>query len=103
MIRFDASDLIDNIEAIINQIEQQVVDVAAKVTLDATADLVAATPVDTGRARQGWQAETPTKLGDQGHIINDVLYIDRLNAGHSKQAPAGFIESVVQKYNGGAV
>lgn len=101
MIKFDASDLIANIETIINQIEQQVVDVASKVTLDATADLVMATPVDTGRARQGWQAETPSKIGDEGHIINDVPYIDVLNNGHSTQAPAGFIETVVEKYNGG--
>jgi hypothetical protein len=44
-----------------------------------------ATPVDTGRARDGW------KLQD-GKIINEVEYIEELNAGSSKQAPSHFIE-----------
>jgi hypothetical protein len=44
-----------------------------------------ATPVDTGRARAGWKVE-------ENKIINDVEYIDELNAGSSKQAPSHFIE-----------
>ncbi len=44
-----------------------------------------ATPVDTGRAREGW------KLQDN-KIVNEVEYIAELNAGSSKQAPSHFIE-----------
>jgi hypothetical protein len=44
-----------------------------------------ATPVDTGRARDGW------KLRDN-KIVNEVEYIDDLNTGSSKQAPSHFIE-----------
>jgi hypothetical protein len=44
-----------------------------------------ATPVDTGRAREGW------KLQDN-KIVNEVEYIEELNAGSSKQAPSHFIE-----------
>jgi hypothetical protein len=29
------------------------------------------------------------------YISNNLPYIDRLNKGHSKQAPAGFIESAI--------
>lgn len=46
------------------------------------------TPVDTGRARAGWTYEDST-------IINNVEYIDGLNRGSSRQAPAFFIERSV--------
>ena len=44
------------------------------------------TPVDTGKARDGWRF-------DGKRIVNDVPYIDKLNRGTSKQAPPYFIES----------
>ena len=78
-----------------------------------------ATPVDTGRARGNWQAEVGRPLleetdrldpggattvsannvriaaySGQGSVFlsNNVPYINRLNQGHSAQAPAGFVE-----------
>ena len=48
-------------------------------------DLVEATPIDTGKAREGWEIK-----GDS--IVNDVDYIDDLNAGSSRQAGPRFIE-----------
>jgi hypothetical protein len=50
-----------------------------------------ATPVDTGRARDGWELIP-------GKIINNVEYIDDLNAGHSKQAPSHFIERTLLSF-----
>jgi hypothetical protein len=100
MIKFDISDLVDNIKKDLEITEKQLVDLQKKVTLDVEADLVLATPVDTGRARQGWEVTTPQKFGDDGVIENSVPYIEVLNNGHSKQSPAGFIETIVQKYNG---
>ena len=50
--------------------------------------LKSATPVDTGKARDGWHSEGNT-------IVNDVEYIDYLNEGSSQQAPAYFIEQTV--------
>lgn len=47
-----------------------------------------ATPVDTGRARDGWYSD-----GDL--IKNDVEYINELNHGSSKQAPSHFIEKTL--------
>jgi hypothetical protein len=53
------------------------------------------TPVDTGRARDSWKVEK----GFQGYkVINEVPYIERLNAGSSKQAPAHFVEATALKY-----
>ncbi len=50
--------------------------------------LKAATPVNTGKARDGWAL-----INDK--IVNDVEYISQLNNGSSKQAPPFFIEKVV--------
>ena len=53
-------------------------------------ELRAATPVATGRAREGW------RLTETG-IRNDVPYVARLNAGSSRQAPAGFVEAAIDR------
>jgi len=64
----------------------------------ATENLKIVTPVDTGKARKGWQNRKTIALGNQvGEIFNDVEYIDVLNSGHSKQAPRYFIEQVLSK------
>lgn len=47
-----------------------------------------ATPVDTGRARDGWYAT-------EDSIRNDVEYVKELNHGTSKQAPSHFIEKTL--------
>lgn len=88
-----------------------------------------ATPFDTGRAASSWTANVqgadtrvqPPEialashqqalgflrislgnfiLGDSIHIANSLPYIWRLNAGHSGQAPANFVEAVVAKVPG---
>lgn len=83
--------------------------------------LVMETPVDTGRAKNNWNADINAvdastteeanpnadgtgkinealdnyKSGDTVFISNNLPYIVRLNEGHSKQAPAGFVEAAV--------
>ena len=60
-----------------------------------TAELKAATPVDTGLARDSW------KIDEQGKrviVSNDTPYIQYLNEGSSKQAPSHFVEKVALKY-----
>ncbi len=99
-MKIDFSDLTNNIEKDMELTEQQVVEVTSKITLDVHADLVLATPVDTSRARQGWTAETPSAPYEPGIIENNVEYIGVLNDGHSPQAPAGFVETTVQKHGG---
>lgn len=81
------------------------------------------TPVDTGRARGAWNltvnktdlsvppeapegvtlpAPVPPDLGavfpgDEVRATNNLVYITSLNNGHSKQAPAGFVEQSVEE------
>jgi hypothetical protein len=58
-------------------------------------NLMLNTPVDTGRARDGWK----TQQTSNGVIIsNDVEYIGALNEGHSQQAPPYFIERTAVQY-----
>jgi hypothetical protein len=86
----------------------------------ATSDLVAATPVKTGRARASWQLSKSPKnkvdnlngvssaaplLGpisknriEALYLTNGTPYIANLNAGSSTQAPARFIERTLSKY-----
>lgn len=58
-------------------------------------DLKEATPVDTGRARDGWVQED---AHDGVVILNEVPYIESLNAGHSKQAPSFFVEKTLLRH-----
>ena len=54
--------------------------------------LVETTPVDTGKAQDGWKL---TKKSKGFSIENPVPYIKTLNTGSSKQAPAMFIEQAL--------
>lgn len=91
-------------------------------SLHALTGLVMRTPVDTGRARGNWQVsiasprDGETGVLDKGGaqavaqgagviagqrgfqqvvIQNNVPYIERLNDGHSQQAPAGYVEGTL--------
>lgn len=89
---------------------------ASALTLEIDSELRKVTPVDTGHARRNWvpsvgQPYTGTN-GEAAHdagvaavlrhdgsvplwVSNNVPYITRLNYGHSKQQPAGFVERAV--------
>lgn len=92
-------------------------------TINVQAGLAAETPVDTGFAAGNWQitigapASGTVALGgsvavgasvladyqlDHGStfVTNNAAYIQRLNAGHSQQAPAGFVEAVIARETG---
>ncbi|RTL04578.1 hypothetical protein EKK58_10260 [Candidatus Dependentiae bacterium] len=100
-----------------------------KVVLAVDAAVVLATPVLTGRARSNWipSLDKPVtkelkkesydktggeaiaaaqsvaagiKFGSDVYISNNLPYINRLNQGHSQQAPAGFVEKAVQAAKG---
>jgi hypothetical protein len=53
------------------------------------------TPVDTGLARASWKSSESDKYF---LVENTTDYIQYLNEGSSKQAPARFIESTALKY-----
>lgn len=50
------------------------------------------TPIDTGRARRGWQQRT--SLASKS-VVNNVPYIGALEKGRSKQAPNGFVKQAM--------
>jgi len=100
-VKIDVSDITDNILNDAEITNELLIELTAKTTLDAQADLMKATPVDTGEARGGWEAITPTEPYQEGVIENNVEHIVYLNDGHSDQAPEGFVENIVQRYNHG--
>lgn len=61
-----------------------------------TSDLKAATPVDTGHARDSWKVTT--RPDGELDVENTAEYIQRLNEGSSQQAPARFVETTALKY-----
>lgn len=111
--RFDC-----DIPALAKQLQVDADLIKRKIALDIFARLLAATPVDTGRARAGWSVDTrhgsfvPQK-DESGYgydvpmnpspymipknapvivIYNNVEYIGALNDGTSTQAPKQFVE-----------
>lgn len=66
-----------------------------KLATDLFSDLVQNTPVDTGALRQAWDLD----LSGQPTVSNPLPYAETvMNNGHSKQAPAGTLDLIVDKY-----
>jgi hypothetical protein len=104
-------------EAVATNSERVVHHMAVAIVEDVTED----TPVDTGKARSGWnatqggprfltdpdiipveaviaRAETQvSKRATSASVSNGVHYIGKLNNGSSAQAPAGFVRAAVTK------
>jgi hypothetical protein len=103
--------------------------VIRKIAIECFRRIILGTPVDTGRARGNWQASTGSMAGGTvekldttgsatiaamisevsgwtpkddlpAFITNNLPYIQRLNEGWSKQAPAHFVEQVVADMGG---
>jgi len=105
--------------AVIAALRRKVAQRCWTIQANAHAELTVATPVDTGNARANWQAtlDAPAvdvvTVGSPGAVMeppgkdfdaerlrfvsNNVAYIQRLDAGHSKQAPAGFVRAALAK------
>ena len=82
----DLSDLKKEIDSFIRDLSNQTIRVAKQTT-----------PIDTGRARRGWQ-KSVTRSGFE--VENSVPYIGFLEKGHSKQAPRGILKPTVRKVTG---
>ena len=106
---------------IVKLIDKAVESVAVEITLDFTRFVIEDTPVDTGWARANWipsvgspvespagfPGEVQQSFQQQGvdnvgryslsdgplYVSNNVPYIEKLNAGTSSKAPAGFVET----------
>lgn len=94
MITLKVTGISEIIEEIQNLIDNTKKESLERVSNSLLKEIKEATPIDTGRARNGWQLEKDYKGNS---IVNDVPYIPSLNDGHSKQAPSYFIERTVLK------
>ncbi len=103
--------------------------VIRKIAIECFKRIILGTPVDTGRARGNWQCTTGSMAGGTvenldktgsatiaamisevsgwtpkddlpAFITNNLPYIQRLNEGWSKQAPAHFVEQVISDMGG---
>lgn len=112
-------------EAISRGLKKAAERVIKAITVNVAAELVERTPVDTGWARGNWVPSvgaphegtvgTPESPGTGAYetglgqvaayqlelgptfVSNNVSYINRLNEGHSAQAPAGFVQVAIAK------
>jgi hypothetical protein len=102
----------------VNDQEKFIQDMVRLTTLEVWKQLTVDTPVDTGRARGSWVATsgkpsnytppedgasyglTPPKLSKKSrtnYVVSNLVYMPRLNEGHSPQAGPGFIGRSVEK------
>jgi len=94
--------------------------VVRKTVLDITYSLVDMSPVDTGRFKNNWQVATGSinrdtnsktdskmraessmlgfNIGETVYISNSLPYAQRLEDGHSSQAPSGMVKVTLVKY-----
>jgi hypothetical protein len=91
MIEFDPVELS-------NIVSEIVADERKRVRIAVHSAVIRKTPFKTGRARGGWFLN----LGDTTDtIINNVEYIERLEAGWSKKAPDGMVDVTLAELEAG--
>jgi HK97 gp10 family phage protein len=83
-------DLRDEID---NEFSDMIKQLADEVQTDARAN----TPIKSGNARRNWNKAVSK---DNFTVINRVPYIERLEAGASKQAPRGIIGPTLSQIKG---
>lgn len=95
MLKIDISDLINKTPAIKKLVEEKVLEISQKVTLDVHANIVTASPVRDGTFRGAWTVETPKHPFENGVIENNTVYGPQLLDGHSPQAPKGWVDNAI--------
>lgn len=68
--------------------------IVREISDDLRDELKRRTPVDTGKAQRGWKQR---HRRNRSTVSNRVKYIQRLEDGHSKQAPQGFVDQSINK------
>jgi len=112
------------LEALGEKIETDVSMLIRKVLFDLLGEIMKGTPVDTGRARGSWSMDTDwsewelpegdyrnmdlgaavarimqeVSLSDHYVLFNNLDYIEALENGHSKRAPAGFVAKALAAF-----
>lgn len=78
-------------------LDLEVKNLVAKIVNEVYVEARNNTPVKTGNARRGWRKDL-TSPG--ASVTNTVPYIERLEAGASKQAPKGIIGPTLSQIKG---
>jgi hypothetical protein len=68
---------------------QEIARIRTTLMTEVKTEVAGRTPIDTGRARRGWQQRNINT------VENKVPYIGRLEKGYSRQAPSGFVRQGV--------
>lgn len=84
-------------ESLKKQAQKNAENMITELAMIALAKIQKRTPVDTGRARAGWQIAKPDKY--TALIYNSVEYIVYLEYGHSQQAPRGMVRLTAKEIN----
>ncbi|WP_156348277.1 hypothetical protein [Sphingomonas sp. Leaf34] len=92
----DLSDLLNKRGLIDKVMEDKVQEVKSKIVLDVHRGAVEGSPVDTNEFRGHWEVNVPEKPFASGSITNTTPYGPYLLEGHSKQAPRGWLDNVVE-------
>jgi HK97 gp10 family phage protein len=88
---------ITGLDAVSRDIERLLPQEIAKLADEVYVDARANTPVKTGNARRNWTKKVTDKNFE---VTNKVPYIERLEAGASKQAPKGIIGPTLSQIKG---
>lgn len=88
---------ITGVEAAIRGVKGDLTKIVQRLADEVYTDARKNTPVKTGKARSGWKKQM-TKTG--AVIDNKVPYIERLEAGASRQAPKGIIGPTLSQVKG---
>ncbi len=114
------NDIAEKLSALMDRVGVRYEDAARKAVLDMASQMILMSPVDTGRFRANWIADTKlnttttesteNSLGavqasikawdmvGSMWVCNSLPYARRLEEGWSKQAPAGMVGLTVQRY-----
>lgn len=101
------------------RIQQRIDTKVRAVTIGVFSSVIRMTPVDTGRAKGNWQctigqpatgeamtnegamiATVPQHAGAKVYLTNNLPYIQKLEYGHSTQAPAGMVRVSIDRFEG---
>jgi hypothetical protein len=80
-----------------DSIDKELADMVKQLADEVLVDARGNTPIKSGNARRNWR-KTVTK--DNFSVYNRVPYIERLEAGASKQAPRGIIGPTLAQIKG---
>lgn len=88
---------ITGLAAISRELDHTVKDLVSRVARETEIAARQNTPIKTGRARKAWRRQETAKTFT---VENSVPYIERLEAGASKQAPRGIIGPTLTQVKG---